>query len=163
VNEKPTVYLSNWSSYRTPGMHGPGWKLTIMARPRAWENGDGTVHTLTPQGREVEVMHRAVLLRTYNPTEAVEVARVYREMIERRWSEQPRALAPGVLYHVPPPESGQRFRVDVVDGDTLCCACSVAEARAGRCHRAWAAPFLVRAGWRVILDGVEYVAPVEEG
>lgn len=25
----------------------------------------------------------------------------------------------------------------------------------GRCHRAWAAPFLVRAGWRVILDGVE--------
>jgi len=43
----------------------------------------------------------------------------------------------------------------VADGDTLCCACSVAEARAGRCHRTWAAQFLVRAGWRVILDGVE--------
>lgn len=29
------------------------------------------------------------------------------------------------------------------------------ERAAGRCHRAWAAPVLVAAGWRVVLDGVE--------
>lgn len=36
----PTVYVSNWSSHRTAGHHGPGRKLSIMARPRAWEVGD---------------------------------------------------------------------------------------------------------------------------
>ena len=25
-----TIYLSNWSGYRTPGAHGPGRKWTIM-------------------------------------------------------------------------------------------------------------------------------------
>lgn len=49
--------------------------------------------------------------------------------------------------------------IGVRDGDTLCCACSVAESRAGRCHRSWAAPFLARAGWNVILDGVPFVVP----
>lgn len=43
----------------------------------------------------------------------------------------------------------------VSDGDTLCCACSRDDAAAGRCHRVWAAAALVRAGWRVILDGKE--------
>ena len=39
----------------------------------------------------------------------------------------------------------------VQDGDTLTCTC----AKGVDCHRRWAAPFLVKAGWRVVLDGVE--------
>lgn len=34
-----------------------------------------------------------------------------------------------------------------------CCTCSVAEARAGRCHRAWSAEVLATVpGWTVIAD-----------
>lgn len=43
----------------------------------------------------------------------------------------------------------------VADGDSLLCACSRTDAAVARCHRAWAAPFLARAGWRVVLDGAE--------
>jgi hypothetical protein len=43
----------------------------------------------------------------------------------------------------------------VADGDTLCCACSREAAAAGRCHRVWSAEALVRAGWRVVIDGVK--------
>lgn len=145
--DRPTLYLSNWSSHKTPGMHGPGRKLTIMARPRTWERGDGTVLALAPQGFEVSAMQRAIADRD-NP----EALRVYREMIEARWatgSVYPMALPPGALFAF----ADGPFLVS--DGDTLCCACSVAEARAGRCHRAWAAPYLLAAGWRVVLDGVE--------
>lgn len=143
----PTLYLSNWSSYRTPGMHGPGRKFTIMARPRLWEHGEGVVIALTPQGFEVSAMQKAVADR--NDTEA---ASNYREMIEARWTNGsvfPMAMPPKQLLAF---ADGPLY---VESGDTLCCACSVAEARAGRCHRTWAAPFLVRAGWRVILDGAE--------
>lgn len=40
----------------------------------------------------------------------------------------------------------------VEDGDALLCTCSRKEAAAGRCHRAWAAPWLERAGWKVVLE-----------
>lgn len=40
-------------------------------------------------------------------------------------------------------------------GDCLICACSVARAIEGQCHRAWAAVLLVANGWRVFLDGNE--------
>lgn len=42
--------------------------------------------------------------------------------------------------------------VAVAHGDSLLCACGVEEARAGRCHRTWAAGFLVLFGWEVVLD-----------
>ena len=45
---KPTLYLTNWSSRRAPGCHGPGRKLTIMAAPRHWEKGEGCVGALVP-------------------------------------------------------------------------------------------------------------------
>lgn len=77
MSDRPTLYLSNWSSHRTPGCHGPGRKLTIMAAPRRWEHGAGD------------------------------------------------EAAAGRCHP------------------------------AGRCHRAWVAPLLVAAGWRVVLDGEE--------
>lgn len=43
----------------------------------------------------------------------------------------------------------------VGEGDTLCCACGIKAARAGRCHRVLAAELLHLAGWRVVLDGIE--------
>ena len=153
---RPTLYLSNWSSHRTPGMHGPKAKLCIMAKPRQWEHGEGRVPYLIPTGAVAELMALALderkaggdtgALNTYHNAycAALESAGI--------------GLRPGRLMSFPWPGMGSGLPASLWDGDTLCCACSVAEARAGRCHRTWAAPFLVRAGWRVVLDGVE-VAP----
>lgn len=139
---KPTIYLSNWSSHRTPGHHGPGRKLTIMISPRHWEEGEGSVPWLTPSFDDL----RAVRCARISPQE-------YRRRFEAALAVHASRgnLAPGELA-VAAPESGYGV---VEDGDTLCCACSRDEAAAGRCHRAWAAPALVAAGWRVVLDGQE--------
>lgn len=142
MGDRPTVYLSNWSSHRTPGCHGPGRKLTIMARPRAWETGDGCVPWLTPDENDLIAVKRGKISGDD-----------YQSRFEAAASRhQARGhLAPGEL------AVGRVTRGigAVVDGDTLCCACSRDDAAAGRCHRTWAAPLLVAAGWRVILDGVE--------
>ena len=136
-----TIYLSNWSSHRTPGMHGPRRKFTIMANPRRWEHGDGEVSALVPP---LEWVTEAKAGRLHIDN--------YAAWLRYRWT----AAETAGLFRVGELEAHVAGRhIEVVDGDTLCCACSVAEARAGRCHRAWAAPFLVRAGWRVVLDGVE--------
>lgn len=144
MSTNPTLYLSNWSSHRTPGMHGPGRKWTIMANPRAWERGEGAVRWLTPNTDD--------LLTVKAGNMGVDE---YRLRCETRWDSCAGGHRPGVLRAIFPEVRRAGRLVVVEDGDTLCCACSVAEARAGRCHRTWAAPFLVRAGWRVVLDGVE--------
>jgi len=157
----PTLYLSNFASHRTPGMHGPGHVYTIMARPRRWEHGDGRVTVLLPPAAEIPRLVRLVQERRGGgwvgaPSLDDVGATAFRELPEYRaacedyWSAYAVLLPPGAL------SARTECRiVPVADGDTLCCACSVAEARAGRGHRAWAAPFLARAGWRVVLDGVE--------
>jgi len=66
----------------------------------------------------------------------------------RRWGgvlEHPRATDAWPAHGLPRPSLG------------ACCACSRAAAAAGMCHRVWAAEALARAGWRVVLDGVEVV------
>ena len=50
--------------------------------------------------------------------------------------------------------NGGRGLMLVRPGDTLICGCSADRAKAGRCHRAWAAILLAANGWRVVLDGV---------
>lgn len=50
---RPTLYLSNWSSARTPGHHGPGRKLCAMAAPRRWEFGDGRVRMVAPDAHDL--------------------------------------------------------------------------------------------------------------
>lgn len=145
----PTLHLTNWSSGR---LHGPGRRFTIMARPRTWEMGEGCVVALKPSGLViVGLLQRALEDRT---DEAA--MRAYREAYEAVLSSAVAVLRPRRLtafgYGT---GMGGGLGTEVGDGDTLCCACSVAEARAGRCHRSWAAPFLVRAGWRVVLDGEE--------
>lgn len=151
----PTLYLSNWSSHRTPGMHGPGPKFTIMARPREWEHGGGRVPTLIPAGPTLALMDRALdERRAGGGTAALDE---YREAYCATLEVSLVGLRPGRMMVISRDhgKKGGTLPASLWDGDTLCCACSVAEARAGRCHRTWAAPFLVRAGWRVVLDGAE--------
>lgn len=133
MNQRPRLYLSNWASRRTPGMHGPGVAWTIMARPRAWEHGGGEVSAFVPPGEWVEDV-KAGRLHPDN----------YAAWLRFRWTSGADLHAPGALVaHV------RGRKVLVADGDTLCCAC----ARGEFCHRQVAAPFLAGAGWEVVLDG----------
>lgn len=68
-------------------------------------------------------------------------------------------LAPGRLFS----QTAAGGLYEVKPGDTLICACSVERARAGDCHRAWAAVLLAGHGWTVVLDGqrLELASPPE--
>jgi len=143
------VYVTNWSSR---GLHGPGRPWSIMARPRSWETGCGTVAHLPP------------------PLWMLDAARAGRLTVGdyRRWYklqmfERHQAfgfLEPGQLWGRLVGEDGAaRFIDQVRHGDTLCCCCSKADAAANRCHRVWAAKALAWAGWDVLLDGRRLTPP----
>lgn len=123
-----------------------------MARPRRRERGDGACIPLTPLGVPAVLLDLLLVQRRAGTVDPHLLAR-YREAMEYLWGPQESGpdLPPGKLWAVP--DEGPLLRV--ADGDSLLCACSREEAAAGRCHRAWAAPVLVAAGWRVVLDGVE--------
>jgi hypothetical protein len=135
---KPTIHVTNWSSRR---LHGPGRLVCIMAKPRYWERGAGTVRVLTPGAEFLDkVRDGRILMEEYRS--------IYERTMQRELSIG--ELSPGRLVFV----DGRGERFPVAGGDTLCCACARDEAAAGRCHRCWAARALVGAGWRVVLDGV---------
>lgn len=136
----PTVYLSNWSGHRTAGAHGPGRKWSIMARPRRWEKGEGTVQVLVPDTDDLVAVQEG----TMTP-EAYRLA--YLRLVAYRLKRKGIRIEPGALLAHTPLDP-----VPVAHGDTLLCACSVEDARAGRCHRTWAAAFLSISGWDVMLD-----------
>lgn len=122
--------MTNWSSR---GTRGPGMAYTIMARPRTWERGEGTVQGLTPR----HAMLTGVRAKT------VSVAS-YRDDFVRHAKARP----PGALR-----AWTGTAEVEVGNGDTLCCGCSKAVALEGKCHRVWAAELLRREGWEIVLDG----------
>lgn len=128
------VHVANWSSRK---LHGPGLALTIMAAPRAWEHGEGRVPALIPALDDLRAVRSGAIPWTE-----------YRARFEAKIAGA--ALAPGEILGV---LTGGRW-FPLRDGDTVCCACSVADAAAGRCHRVWSAHALHRAGWDVVLDGV---------
>lgn len=142
-----TLFLTNWSSGR---LHGPGMKLTIMAKPRAWEKGVGRVSALLPSVFDLEdVKAGRMTIEHYR--------RRYVAKVELETNPLQNHLAPGhLLWWGGSPETSSLVR----DGDTLCCACSVDAAARGECHRVWAARFLFEAGWDVVLDGDPYRAPL---
>lgn len=162
----PTLHLLGWGTHRAlvraerwpPGPTYSGRTFTIMVAPRWFERGDGCVVELTPHTLAEQALLIS-LLRARRRDDLVAMEREgaqYRELLERRWSLALQAgrLAPGVLgAGVNQPEGGIGLEL-LRDGDALCCACSAAEATAGRCHRVWAAPILARAGWSVTLEGV---------
>ena len=134
-----------------------------MARPRRWEHGAGRVDALSPTDDLLPMLDRALVAREvirqrgYWPKDEVGAISEYRTAYHRKLALDS-WLAPGSLVALTTRETDYAPDgewVNVRDGDTLCCACSRVEAAAGRCHRAWSAPFLVRAGWRVLLDGAE--------
>lgn len=144
---RPTLHLTNWSSRK---LHGPGLRFGIMARPRRWEHGDGKVLRLIPDANEAPLMLRALADRAN-----VATMLAYRDAIEARWAGD-NFLVPWRLVAMTTRETSLAPAgewIPVRDGDSILCACAVG----AECHRRWAAPFLVRAGWRVLLDGVEVV------
>lgn len=146
----PTIFLSNWSSSKTPGMHGPGRKYTIMAAPRSWEHGDGTVGMLVPNLQDLILAKRRII-------DVDEYKRRFLATVNERCTNgiNGDALAEATVDAQLAPDVLMSTYQAVRSGDTLCCACSRDDAAAGRCHRSWAADLLVAAGWRVVLDGVE--------
>lgn len=134
-SDVPTLHVTNWNSTR---LHGSGRKLSIMARPRPWEHGDGRVVDLTPVADDLM---------------AFQQGQIDRDEYRRRYLASSRPAGPGSVV------GDHGLRTDggtfVRDGDTLLCGCSRSDAAEGRCHRSWAAEALAHVGWRVILDGVE--------
>ncbi len=129
------IHVTKWASKT---IRGPGPASTIMARPRTWERGDGTVPVLVPS----HVMLTAVRRNEIG-------VGVYRADYVAHLEAH--GLAPGRL--LARLSAGALARV--ADGATVCCACSRAAAERGECHRVWAAELLRRAGWVVVLDGRE--------
>ncbi len=131
---KPVLHITNHSSRR---LHGPGRLWTIMARPRHFERGRGTVRAFVPLPADLD---------------AVRAGRLSHDEYRDRCAAHFRRfdVAPGALWA----EDASTAAELVVDGDTLCCACSREAAARGECHRVVAARLLSEAGWNVILDGV---------
>ena len=147
MGERPTLHLTNASSRR---LHGPGRVWTIMARPRTWERGIGRVAALSPIVALTPLMQAAIAERKAGIDGGPALA-VYRSAFDARLAIMD--LRPGHIHGYLWEGMGSGTLLE--SGDTLICACSRAEAAAGRCHRSWCAPALVAAGWRVILDGVD--------
>jgi hypothetical protein len=145
---RPTLFVTNWSSRL---LHGPGRRLSIMARPRAWEHGDGRVRGLMPTAVDLGLVRAGEIT-------VAEYRRRFEAGLVARF------LPPGELRFTPESDSALDLRAEsltqlVEDGDTLCCACSREAAARGECHRVWVAAALAAAGWRVLLDGAELVTP----
>ncbi len=141
---RPTLYLTNVASLKTPGHKGPrDGHLTIQARPMWFAKGLGRVNVLAPLGALEPLMLSAIQERKSGDQSGYWMRR-YRAEYEHHLSQN--NLAPWRLGVVTDDDFGF-----VQDGDTLTCTC----AKGVDCHRRWAAPYLVRAGWRVVLDGVE--------
>lgn len=142
ASRRPRVFLSSWREPLTWGP-GTGRTWTIMGAPRTFERGQGQVVALAA----LDARRRGPL---FSAGDADPVDR-YQRRLTSRWSGLLDAgqLAPGRLSATP----WHHPDVPVHDGDTLCCACVTGQ----DCHRRWAAPFLIAAGWDVVLNGV----PVE--
>ena len=141
----PTLYLAGLQARK---FHGPGRKLCAMVLPRRWEHGDGRVAIAAPSEADL----RAVRV--------IWDLAAYRAACERWWGvfASLHRYDPGVLslVSVASNEADGRARArPVADGDTLFCGCAAPDSprRKHPCHICILAPFLARAGWRVVLWG----------
>lgn len=131
---RPRIYLMNYSSI--PAMDPrPSRVLTIMARPRDFERGDGRVSVLAPPQSDLFQVQSGQMS--------------WPEFSERYTSDlHGLDLSPGHLAVDGATKGGWL----VAEGDALCCFCAVGKP----CHRQLAAPLLHAAGWDVRLDGAEW-------
>lgn len=155
---RPTLYLTNWGSSRVykgsrPKCPIPGRRLCAMARPRRFETGDGLCRTAAPDAYDLLAVQASG-----------DIAR-YRRACESLWAGHLDAdrMAPGALTFELPWEIGHHQPVK--DGDGLLCACARpgSPRRTHPCHLEILVPFLVRAGWDVILDGRRVTASRSDG
>ena len=141
---RPTLYLTNLSSRKH---HGPGRKVCAMANPRHFERGDGSCSALAPARADLAAIREC----------SIDLG-TYRVRFEARLKEsrlEPHALRfdfgdEEIL------DDGSSPGAHLRDGDTVFCACARpgSKARHNRpCHLEIAVPFLVPAGWDVLLDG----------
>lgn len=133
---RPTLHLTNLSSTKR---HGPGRKVCAMAWPRSWEFGDGICSALAPAKTDLlAIKGGSISLDDY------------RARFEARL--QGASLSPGALRL--DAEDGTPGAT-LSDGDTAFCACARpgSPSRRTPCHLEIAVPFLVAAGWDVLLDG----------
>ena len=156
--QRPTLHVAGWASWRTQGHHAPlpAPKYSIMSSAPEWATPSGVVGALVPRGAELADLWLLLAARRAKEPVPEGVLARYRGALEARWEEALARgwLAPGSLrFCAVRPNRSWGTDWWQVTSSTLCCACSVAESRAGRCHRSWLAPFLRRAGWQVVLDG----------
>ena len=133
---RPTLYLTNLSTRRH---HGPGRLLCAMVAPRWWERQDGLVGMATPTIGDLRQVQQTGDLSAY---------RTACEETWGRWFGSGMRLRAETWTH-------PRVSSKVVDGDTLFCACARpgSPKRKHPCHLEILVPFLVRAGWDVVIDG----------
>lgn len=149
MSDRPTLHLTNWASR---SQHGPGRRLCAMARPRSWEHGDGMVPMLAPHMLDLDAWRAGRLTLAE-----------YRERYLWRLDDMQEGclLGPGALALALVDDDyegvGHHPAREVRDGDSLLCSCPRPDSprRTHPCHLEWLAPYLVRAGWRVILYGEE--------
>ncbi len=135
---RPRLYLMNFGSVPHADPK-PLRVLTIMARPRIFELGEGRVSVLAPLQHDLSDIKGG-------RTTWSQFSQIYTEGLRKAH------LHPGVL-------SAQGttggYHGLVKDGDALCCSCAVG----ADCHRQLAAPLLYEAGWEVWLDGQKWPLP----
>lgn len=140
----PRLYLSSFSTMTRPGNFGLGGGLFVaaMALPPSWARGVGWLDaTLSPDPDLLRGVQESHGFAPY--------FRAYQARLE---AIPPERFRPGVL-------SGflwEGWRAfNVGEESTLFCTCArpTSPRRRHGCHLEILAPFLVRAGWRVILYG----------
>lgn len=138
----PTLYLCHAGA--RPPERGPGRLLHAMAFPPDFvrEHSGGRVPALTPVLSDRRAFRNGQIK-----------ADEYRTRFELRFAghRQLDRYRPGALVGL----DHQDRQIVLVDGDSVVCTCSSELALKDACHRAWVAPHLRRAGWRVLLDGRE--------
>lgn len=147
--DRPTIYLCA-SSARRPDKRGTGARFSIMAMPRAWEHGDGTVTEFVPPKPLLRAVQKG------------EVSWAFYELeLRRRWTKRAAqwddTYKPGFVFARKDEGGGRDRLIQVRSGDALFCGC----AEGKPCHRRIAAEYLHNAGWNVVLDGKPF-APTEK-
>ena len=140
---RPTLYLTNWSSR---WMHAPGRRLCAMAAPRRWERGHGTVHAAAPTESALRLVQLTGDFAGYRL-----IIEDWFRMLFDAGRLRPQQAESSVYLRIGDMQTGSA----VVDGDNLLCACARpgSPARKHPCHLELLAPYLVRAGWDVVLHG----------
>jgi hypothetical protein len=167
----PTIYVTNWGLVRADDAReakgqprrasGPrGQHYTIMVRPRPeyGERGDGQIYVLLPKAEDVRAAREGDLsIAAYRQRYEAGVARLSRNGLLLRPGHDDEHMHAQLVVR------GSLTWEPVLPGSTLACSCSAEAAAEGRCHRVWAAGLLLKAGWRVALDGRELAKVDGEG